>query len=158
MDSINNLEQNTEVLEVTENSKKYLKTTASWTTFMAVLGFIGIAFLVLCGIMVMLTGNLVANVSYQPMPFHGFFSVIGVFYIAIAVIAFFPALFLLRFSQQMNKALLSQDTLVLEDAFKNMKAYWKFTGIYTIVMIALCIIAIVVMAIAIATLPLPLFL
>ena len=146
MDTTDNLEQNTQVLEVTENGKKYLKTTSSWTNFMAIFNFIAIAFMILCGIMVLLTGKFLDGASYgSTLPFNGFFSFIGLLYIVLAGIMIFPALYLLRFSQQTIKALANQDTLSMEDAFKNMKAYWKFTGIFTITMIALCIIMIPVM-------------
>ena len=149
MDMNDILEKNTQVLEVTENSKKYLKTTASWTMFMAVLGFIYVAFLVLGGIITMTMGGFMA--STDVMPFPGLFSFMGVFYFLIAIVAVFPALFLLRFSQKTTKALINQDTLVMEDALKNMKAFWKFTGIMIIVMFALVIITIPILAIIIGT-------
>jgi hypothetical protein len=154
MDTINDLGQNTQVLEVTENAKKYLKTTSSWTTFMAILSFIGIGFMVLCGIIVLAAGSFLNGANYDAVPFSGFYSFFGLFYIVLAAIMFFPALFLLRFSQKTTKALASQDTLVMEDAFKNMKAYWKFTGILAIIMIALCIIMVPIMiAVTAAAMP-----
>ena len=129
MDTINNFEQNTQVLEVTENAKKYLKSTASWSLFFAVLGFIGVAFLAICGIVMIAMfydGGHLSSMSF-----------VGVLYIALGGVMVFPALYLLRFSQETNKALANQDTMVMEEAFKNMKSFWKFTGILTIVYIVL---------------------
>jgi len=129
MDTINNFEQNTQVLEVTENAKKYLKSTASWSLFFAVLGFIGVAFLAICGIVMIAMfydGGHLSSMSF-----------VGVLYIALGGVMVFPALYLLRFSQETNKALANQDTMVIEEAFKNMKSFWKFTGILTIVYIVL---------------------
>jgi len=56
-----------------------------------------------------------------------------------AIVMIFPALYLLRFSQNINKALASHDTLVMEEAFKNMKSFWKFNGIMVIVYFALVV-------------------
>jgi len=130
MDTRDNFEQNTQVLEVTENAKKYLKSTASWSLFFAVLGFIGVAILVICGIAVMLMGDFF-GVDL------GYMSFFGIFYIALGIVMVFPALYLLSFSQKTKKALVDQDTMVMEEAFKNMKSYWKFTGIMAIVIISL---------------------
>lgn len=146
MDTINNLEQNTNVLEVTENTKKYLKTMASWTTFMAVLGFISIAFLVLASIIMLVMGK--KSIGSAAIPFQGFYSFMGLFYIVFAVMYIFPNLFLLRFSQKTKNALVNQDTNGLEEGVKNMKSYWKFMGIMIIVMIAMMIIAMPIIIIA----------
>ena len=139
---MDNLNQDTQVMEVTENAKKYLKTMSSWTNFMAILSFIGIGFMVLSGLWM-----LNANIDIDTMFFgylSWFYRFMGVFYIVTAVIMILPVLYLLRFSQKTKQALVNQDSLVMEDAFKNMKDYWKFLGIFTIVMIALCIIATII--------------
>ena len=143
---MDNLNQNTQTLEVTENAKMYLKTASSWTNFMAIINFIGIAIMALAGIILLVALRNPA-MGVADVLSGGLYSYVGLFYIALAGIMVFPALYLLQFSQKMKKALASQDTLVMEDAFKKMKAYWKFTGILTIVVIALCIILFPVMAV-----------
>jgi uncharacterized membrane protein len=135
MDTTNGLEQNSGVLEITEDAKKYLKTTSVWTNFMAIFNFVVIAFMVLAGIMLMV--GFTGNTGYG-MPQIGS---MGLFYIVVAIIMLFPALYLLRFSRQTANALSNQDTLALEDAFKNMKSYWMFMGIFAIVMITIVIIS-----------------
>ena len=122
----------------------YLKTASSWTNFMAILSFIGIGIMALGSIMMLVMGCFMSGYGE---PFQGFLSILGGVYLVLTGVMVFPALYLLQFSQKMKKALASQDTLVMEDAFKKMKAYWKFTGILTIVVIALCIILFPVMAV-----------
>jgi hypothetical protein len=149
---MDNLEQNTQVMEVTENAKKFLKITSSWTNFMAILSFVGIGFLILSGISILLMMRSPAvgiAMALSDSPDLLGLYIIGWVYPIIGIILIFPALFLFRFSQKTKQALANQDTLVMEDAFKNLKAYWKFTGIFTIVAIALCIIMIPIMVIVI---------
>jgi len=148
MDTRENLEQNTQVLEVTENAKKYLKSTASWSLFFAVLGFIGIVFMVGYGIVILANG--IYNPSIDTIFLGNAMSSIakgfGVFYLVLGIVLIFPSLYLLRFWQKAKKALASQDTVVLEEAFKNMKSYWKFNGIMTIVMIVIMVLYFVLLA------------
>ena len=148
METVDNLEQNTQVLEVTENAKKYLKTTSSWTFFMAVLSFVGIAVLALGGIimLIMVQSNLADGIA--DVLSSGLYSFLGFFYLAMAIVMVFPALFLLRFSQKTKSALATQNANELEEGIENMKSYWKFSGIMTIVMLALVL---VVMIIAVIT-------
>jgi hypothetical protein len=144
MENFDNLEPQMVTLEVTENSKNYLKTTAAWSKFLAIIYFIGIGFMVLCALMMIPMGAFLNSYTSTPIPF----SLMGLFYLAIAVVIFFPALYLFRFSKKTQHAFTTQDTLELEDAFKNMKSYWKFTGIIMIVALALCVIVIPFVAIA----------
>ena len=150
--TIDNLEQKTQGLEVTENAKKYLKTTSSWINFLAILDFISIGFLIFYGIIMLISSGAMADIDTIFLGSMTYISVfVGTFCLAVGVIAFFPTLYLFRFAKKTTKALANQDTLVMEDAFKNMKSYWKFTGIMTIISIALCIISIPIIIIAVAS-------
>ncbi len=137
------------LLEVTENSKKHLKTTASWTNFYAILCFIGVAFLLLGGIMMLAMRNMMHG--FGAVPFSGFTTIMGIIYIIMAIVMIFPALYLYRFSQRTTKALENHSTPLLEEAFLNMKSYWKFIGIVSIISIALCIIIIPIMIVVSAS-------
>ena len=148
MDTMNQFEQNTPVLEVTETAKKYLNSTASWANFFAILSFIGIGFCLLAGIMMMAMGSFIERArEYSELP-AGFSSLVGVLYFGMAIICYFPASYLLKFAQRTKKALASHDTPILEEAFLNMKSFWKFCGIVTIIWLALCCLTIPIIVIA----------
>jgi hypothetical protein len=136
----NNQEQEQTPLVITETSKQYLKTSAVWVTFLAIMDFIGVGLIILCGIFLMLTKS--SMETLYPVPGLSF---IAIFYFIIGIIVFFLTLYLYRFGQKTSKALLSNDSLILEQALENMKSYWKLTGILTIISIALLIILIPVL-------------
>ncbi|MDR2057332.1 MAG: DUF5362 domain-containing protein [Dysgonamonadaceae bacterium] len=149
-------EHNLPELQITENAKKQLKSTTTWTAFFAVLYFIGIVFLFLSGITMLISNSFLTGFfdtfsTEMGNVFSPMFIIMGILYIVIAVIMIFPALYLYRYSQKIKEALAQNDSLILENAIGNMKSYWRFTGILTIVYIALCIIcipAIIIAAIA----------
>lgn len=147
MENFNNLEQNTVALEVTENSKNYLKTIASWSKFFAILTFVGIGIFVFVGLIMFAAGTFIESYSTEfPFPI-GYMSW---FYIILAVVAFFPARYLLLFSQKAVNAIAANNTLEMENSFKNMKSYWKFMGIVTIIYLALCLTVFPIVMIALA--------
>ena len=129
METITNLEQQNVALEVTENSKIYLQTAASWSKFLAILSFVGLAIAALAGIVMIPFGSYVS--SYAQLPF--LLPSMGSVYIMLAVIMFFPTLFLYRFSQKTTKALAINNATELEEAFNFIKRYWKFKGILAII-------------------------
>ncbi|MDR1180484.1 MAG: hypothetical protein LBL13_00685 [Bacteroidales bacterium] len=140
METIDSSEQKSLTLEVTENAKAYLRTMASWTNFYAILGFVGVGFSVLYALMMFATNN---TLSHLHTPFPNFFIPMGIFVLIIAAIKVFPILYLLRFSRKTNKALQEGgDIYVLEEALRNLKSYWKFIGIMSIIGIAILIITI----------------
>jgi len=148
METTNSLEQNNPTLEVTQNAGYYLNSTASWANFFAILSYIGIIFCVLAGIMMMAMGSLIERASESANLPAGFSSLAGVLYFVIAIVCYFPASYLLKFAQKTKKALATHDTPQLEEAFLNMKSFWKFCGIVSIIWLALCCLTVPIIIIA----------
>jgi len=144
MENYDNFVQENVALEVTENSKKHLKTASLWSKIMAIIDFVGIGLLLLSALVFIPMGAFIGRQIDLPfsLSFYGFFMLI------LAVVIFFPTLYLYRFSQKIDQALAVNDTLLLEQALKSMKCYWKLTGIITIVLLALSVIAIPIIMIA----------
>jgi hypothetical protein len=136
METFDNLEQKTFALEVTDNSKTYLNSAAAWCKFMAILGFIGIGFIILGALLIIPLSSILNTFSPTSIPF----SLISIIYLGLAVLVFFPTLYLYRFSQKTTNALLVNNPIELEEGIKNMKRYWKFKGIIAIVALAYLII------------------
>ena len=124
MDTIDYSEKKPQALEITENAKNHLKATSSWTNFMAILCFISVGLTLLGGIVTIISSSCTT----------------GVLYLIISIVMIPPALYLFRFSQKTKNALVNHDMLKMEEAFKNMKFYWMFTGIIMVVSIIIIIV------------------
>ena len=125
-------------LEVSDEIKALLKETTSWTYFLSIIGFIGIGLMVIFGIFfgaIMSTNAFGANNPYEAMGFSmGYF---GLIYVAMALIYFFPVLYLFNFSRKMKSALSNTNKADFKSAFTNLKSHYKFMGIFTIVIISI---------------------
>ena len=147
METENTFNQDVPQLSLSENSKGYLKTTAFWTKFISIISFISAGILVLAGIFMSIMGafinSIMPNNADVPMAvMKTMYISLGFFYIVLAIACVFPALYLYRFSQSASNALFTNDNDTFENAVKNMKSYWKFTGIMTIVILGFCILII----------------
>ena len=86
---------------LTENSKSFLKETAKWAYFLSIMGFIGIALLVLLalfmGTLFAKLGSLGGGVAAMGALGGGFITTI---YLVFAVIYFFPVYYLYQFASK----------------------------------------------------------
>ena len=131
----NNLHvENGENLVIDWRSKEFLKETAKWTKFLAILGFVGIGFMVL-GSLVMLfaPSSLMSNGDF---PFGGKIFMM-LLYLAFAVLYYFPISYLYQFSENTKKAIENNDNNAIRDAFEFLKSHYKFMGILTIILLSL---------------------
>jgi hypothetical protein len=127
--------------EITLQSLSYLNVAAKWAKFLSVIGFVSVGILSLLGIFMAITLSISDRVAALPFPFPK--GLIGLVYIIIAVIYFFPALYLYRFSESATRSLLLKDTPSLTEALHNLKKTFQFVGIATIVAISLYILIII---------------
>ena len=125
--------ENGENLVIDWRSKEFLKETAKWTKFLAILGFVGIGLMVL-GSLVMLfaPSSLMSNGDF---PFGGkiFMMLLN---LAFAVLYYFPISYLYQFSENTKKAIENNDNNAIRDAFEFLKSHYKFMGILTIILLA----------------------
>ena len=123
--------------QLLDESRTHLQIAAKWAKFLAILGFIGVGFLVLFAIIV---GFAFSLSRYIPIP--GI--LISFIYLAIAVVNFFPMLYLFNFSNSALNALHSGKDMELNQAIVNLKAYFRFNGILSIIGIALFFLALII--------------
>ncbi|MCB0447437.1 MAG: hypothetical protein KDD03_07990 [Gelidibacter sp.] len=113
----------------------YLKEISTWSYFLSIIGFIGIGFMVLFGA---LFGTILGDMPNDPYEAIGLnMGYFGLIYIVIALVYFFPVLYLFNFSRKMKSALATKNNDDLSSAFGNLKSHYKFLGIFTIVIISL---------------------
>lgn len=120
--------------------KNHLNETAKWGKFLAIIGFIGCALIILIAFYFMFAvSSTVSELDYYNRQRVSGAAAVGggIVYVIMAVIYFFPCLYLLRFSVKMKQALLSDDQALMTEGFKNLKMSMRFVGIVTIVFLAL---------------------
>lgn len=125
--------------QVSEEVVGLLRSTKPWVRFLAVLGFIGLALLVLgCfAILVIPLGGPMGSMPLGPRIGAAFA------YLLMGLVQFPAVLFLNRYAGRIARLAASGDAGDLEDALRAQKSFWKYVGILTLVMMILYILIIV---------------
>ncbi len=141
-------------IEVGQLSLAYLDTTRKWTMFFAILGFVVIGLLLVLGLV---AGSFLTSFTSKMSGMGGMegmegssaaggiasiFIFIGI--LIFAVIYFFPLFYLFRFSRHTKNAVANLDAQELELGLKNLKSYWRYIGILTIIVLAFYLIVLIV--------------
>lgn len=124
-------------LSLTGQSISFIRETAKWGTFLSIVGFIFIGLMVLLGIFM---GSIMGSMGgiYDEIPgMGGMGGFLGVFYILIALLYFYPTLQLFKFSKMAKQAIAANDTGQMTIALGHMKSMFKFMGIFTAIIIGL---------------------
>lgn len=131
-----------EQLVLNADSRIFLKETAKWALFLAILGIVGVAFMFLGAIVSFFIVDAMPQNQVQLMPFDfGLF--MSVFYIIMALLYKAPIYYLMQFSTKMKKALASKNDEVLANAFEMLKSHYKYIGVLAIIIISLNILTVV---------------
>jgi hypothetical protein len=131
-------------LHLNQTALDYLRESAKWSMFLAILGFVGIGFLAL---MAIIMTSVMSALPDTPGPFGTIKGVVSVFYIVIAIVYLFPIYYLYRYANNTKRAILSKNSALLTDAFGALKSHHKFLGIAAIIIISLYILTAIVMVI-----------
>ncbi|MFQ3296948.1 MAG: hypothetical protein ACI9JT_000590 [Polaribacter sp.] len=127
-----------EQLTITSAAKGFLTETAKWCKFLSILGFVGLGLLLLSSFFI---NTIYSNMPQATtMPFN-LGIVMTIVYILIIAIYIFPIYYLYQFSLQLKKALISKDDETLANAFEMLKSHYKFTGVFTIIMLSIYVLA-----------------
>jgi hypothetical protein len=105
----------------------YLNETGKWSKFLAILGFCFIGLIVVAG----LFAGTIFSAMNSELPYPGF--MMGVIYIVMGLLYFFPMYYLFKFSTQVRAALMRKDSRELDSAFENLKSHYKYIGIFMII-------------------------
>ena len=126
-------------LQIDTVSAVYLRETARWGKFLSILCFIYCGLLLLValffGAIMSKTINDMGTVNPMAAMMGGPF--FGAFLIIIALILFFPGLYLFNFSSKLRQALDNNNQAVLTESLKNLKSLFKFYGVFTLIIISI---------------------
>jgi hypothetical protein len=128
-------------LRLTVQSREFLREIAKWAQFLSIVGFVGLAFIVLIALFAGSLVGTMASMSGEEMPGAMSGTFVTVLYLLMAVLYFFPIYYLFKFSTRLKEALVNEDEAILEDSLGYLKSHYKFIGILTIVMISIYILA-----------------
>ncbi|WP_412463926.1 hypothetical protein [Flavobacterium mekongense] len=136
-------------LHLNQTALDYLRESAKWSMFLAILGFVGVGFLAL---MAIIMTSVMSAMPETPGPFGAVKGIVSILYIVIAVIYLFPIYYLYRYASNTKKAIYSKDSALLTDALGALKSHHKFLGIAAIIIISLYILMAIIMVIGFSAL------
>ena len=140
--------ENQSKLELNEQAVDALRSSAKWCMFLAIMGFIGIGFMILFAL---LMTSVMSMMPTTPGMFGNMKGFLYGFYIVLAVIYFPPVYYLFKYAVDMKNALLSSSSDLVGTALGYLKSHHKFLGISIIVLISLYIVLIIGMVALFAT-------
>jgi amino acid transporter len=127
-------------LSITPESRSHLSEAAKWAKFLAICGLIGLILIVIAGLYMSFTlsrtmGAFESEFRREGVGYSstGLGITTAVTYILMALLYFFPLLFLLHFSNKMKAALAANDTGMLSESFRNLKKTFRYLGVLTII-------------------------
>lgn len=133
MDNLENNLQADKPLIINEEINDYLLETSKWGKFLAIVGYVGMGLMVLIGLFVMIGFSAFSQMTDMDFPM----GLLGLIYLVIAVIYYFPVTYLYRFSVQIRQGLSSKEQQPVTTGFENLKSIFKFMGIFTIVILSI---------------------
>ena len=128
---------------LTANMLIYLKGASPWLRFIGILGFVSAGLAAISGLVSFIFVPLAKNI-WSEIPGFEMVGILGLVFgggiavlcIGAGVLMFFPSLFIYRFGEKIRSYLRTGTEHELEQAFRNNKSFWKFTGIICIVYLA----------------------
>ncbi len=147
-------------LRLQEEAKQYVRSMGRWYKFFGILSIVGCVFMVLGAIMMFAAGSVISNFDYSA--YEGYDAnvaasmvgmpmwLIGILYLACAGLMVPMIVYMLRGAKAAETAVALNSNEAALSFLSNSKSYWKFYGILTIVVLAICIIAIPISIIAAA--------
>lgn len=146
-------------LSIDPVTKAHLSETARWARFLAIVGMVFVVLLVAGGVFYSIWFSSMArsmqdNYGFQyPASYSGGLVIVSALvFLITAVIAFFPMLYMFRFASQMKTAIYGNDQESLNASFQNLKRYFRYVGIITIIGLALWVIWVLVIGVAVVSL------
>ena len=129
----------------------HLKETAGWGKFLSIVGFIysglvAMGAIFAASMLSRLTGSYSANTHTNSITAVA----VGIVYLGLAGVVFFMSMFLFRFAKNTQIAIKTNDQEALNDSFKNLKIYFRFAGIITVIAIILTVLMVVAVMMAAA--------
>ncbi len=122
METFENNDQKDTYFISTKEINDYLLETSRWGKLLAIVGYVSITLLVLLALFIMFGFSQISSLAATAFPFR----FMGVIYMLIALLYYFPTNYLYKFSVQIKVGVNSNDTSTIAHAFQNLKSLFKF--------------------------------
>ena len=131
--------QNNNEMHLNASALEFLKESTKWSKFLAIMGFVGIGFMVLAAIFMGAFMSMIptATESSEFNPLGAMKGFISVLYLIIAAIYFFPVYYLYKYANDTKNAIQNNDSELLSNGLGFLKSHHKFLGITMIVVLSL---------------------
>lgn len=123
-------------VKITDTIAGVLDETARWARFLSMIGFVVVGLMVVAALILpgLLAVTFAEQEGFQP----GFTAAgIRINFLILAILLFFPCMYLFRFALKMKDALENTKQDSFEESFRSLKSTFKFYGILTIVILAI---------------------
>jgi magnesium-transporting ATPase (P-type) len=128
-------------IEIEIDTLKHLNTARKWAMFLAIIGFIFLGLIIIIGL---IAGTFLTAFSSGENGLGIPESLMFVPILLLAVVYFFPVLYLFRFSKHTSHAIQTYDKLELHKAMKNLKYYFAYIGVLIIAIFSLYIVVLII--------------
>lgn len=121
---------------ISETSRQNLLETSKWSLFLSIVGFIGLGLMLIGSLMFISMANEINSFSYgrrNDFPLEG----LGLIYIIMTILFFFPVYYLFKFAITMKAALGSSNPIGFDEATGFLKSHYKFNGFMTIIIMSI---------------------
>lgn len=126
---------------LTDRAFYNLVTAGPWMRFIGIVTFVACGIMLVCGLFMIFGSDRLYNLPLG--------SITGLIYVVLAAVCFFPARYSFLAGSRLDALRFGDDAGNLEDALRNNKAYWKFSGILTIVCLSLTVLLLIIAVIAV---------
>ena len=128
-------------IEIDQETLNNLNTTRKWAMFLAIIGFIVFGLIFVFGLIAG-TFLTVFNLGEKGLGIPESLMFIPI--LLLALIYFFPVLFLFRFSKHTAHAVQTLDKQALHKAIRNLKSYFVYIGVLIIIVLIFYIVGLIV--------------
>jgi len=146
-------------LSIDPSTKAHLLETARWAKFLAIVGMVSLGLMIVFGLVYSIwisstVDSLQSQPGFQSSKIYstGLAAGSALLFILMAVVGFFPLLYMLRFANQMKTALYGNDQESLNTSFQNLKRYFRYMGIITVIAIGIWVIWLFVIGVSVLSL------
>lgn len=116
-------------LYISSLAQEHLTASAKWARFLAIVGFIGCVLMFFGGIYMQVYLSGLSAYAGETVRY------VGITYVILSIILFFPCLYLNKFSARIQEAIRSSSQENADAAFSSLKSVFKFYGIFAMIML-----------------------
>ena len=128
-------------IEIDQETLNNLNTTRKWAMFLAIIGFIILGLIIVFGL---IAGTFLTIFNLGEKGLGVPESLLFLPILLLALIYFFPVLFLFRFSKHTAHAVQTFDKKELHKAFRNLKSYFVYIGVLIIIVLIFYIVGLII--------------